>query len=166
MSLLDRHSAALSGVCLFHSTPNADSSERRQVREKVIGFVIENGVAPFIDTFVPGLFFDKKNAAIEPTRKRALATSQAALVGYAKAMRDRPSRLQLLAQSPVPVLLIGGDGDTLIPISDLQRIAEKSPKCEFHELKDVAHMGMFEAKNQCQSIISRFAAHLWPNKGI
>lgn len=166
MSLLARHSALLAGICLFHSTPNPDSTERKSVRDKVIQFVKEKGVAPFVDTFVPGLFLDKKNPEIEATRRRALSTPMASLLGYAEAMRDRPDRLETFFRTPLPALLIGGANDSIIPIGDLNAIAQNSPKSEFHRLDGVAHMGIFEARNQCQAIILQFAAHLWPNKGI
>lgn len=166
MSLLAKHSALLAGVCLFHSTPSPDSTERKNVRNKVIQFVQEKGVAPFIETFVPGLFLDKSNPEIEATRRRALSTPKASLLAYAEAMRDRPDRSETFSHTPLPALLMGGANDSLIPIESLINIAQNSPKSEFHRLEGVAHMGIFEAKNQCQTIILHFAAHLWPNKGI
>lgn len=166
MSLLARHSALLAGVCLFHSTPRPDSTERKNVRNKVIQFVQDHGVAPFIETFVPGLFLDKNNPEIEATRRRAMSTPKASLLAYAEAMRDRPDRSETYSCTPLPALLVGGESDSLIPIEDLKSIAKNSPKSEFHRLESVAHMGIFEAKNQCQTIILRFAAHLWPDKGI
>jgi pimeloyl-ACP methyl ester carboxylesterase len=45
-------------LALFHSTVYADSDEKKANRDKVIGFVTQNGVAPFIQTFVPSLFFN------------------------------------------------------------------------------------------------------------
>jgi pimeloyl-ACP methyl ester carboxylesterase len=112
------------------------------------------------------LFLDKKNPAIEATRARALSTPKASILGYAEAMRDRPDRSETFFRTPLPALLIGGVNDVLIPITDLQAIAKNSPNSEFHKLEGVAHMGIFEAKNQCQTIVLRFAAHLWTDKGI
>src|SRR5579859_274110 len=54
----------ISGICLFHSTPYPDSEERKSNRNRVMEFVKVNGVGPFVDTFVPGLFLDKKHPSI------------------------------------------------------------------------------------------------------
>lgn len=166
LSLLERHREQLSGIVLFHSTPFADSEERKKIREKVIEFVELNGVEPFIETFVPGLFADKLSPQVSVTRQRALATKKQALIGYARAMRDRPDRSETVIQETLPVLIIAGALDSLIPIEDLRKFVKMAPKCLFLELPEAGHMGIFEAKKQCQAIISEFAASERPNKEI
>lgn len=165
LALLARHAILLSGVVLFHSTAYADSAERKQVRNKVIAFVRENGVAPFIETFVPGLFADRNDPAVETTRVRCGKTTSEALLGYAAAMRDRPDRSATLTETSVPVLIIGGTKDTLIPIADLKELAAKAAKSRLVELEKSAHMGMFEAKNQSQSALSSYLNGIWPIQG-
>jgi pimeloyl-ACP methyl ester carboxylesterase len=164
LSLLVRHPERLAGIALFHSTPFADTEERKKVREKVIQFVQLNGVPPFIETFVPGLFADKQNPFIKSARQRAMTTRQDALIGYAMAMRDRPDRSMELLQSPLPCLVLAGTQDSLIPFDHLQKYAQKSENCMFSELPETAHMGIFEAKKQSQATISRFIALALQNK--
>ncbi len=156
LALLERYPKMFSGMVLFHSTAYADTAERKQVRNKVIAFVKSHGVAPFIETFVPGLFADKDHAAIPGTYKRTVETSLEVLVGYAAAMRDRPDRSGLLEMSTVKVLLIGGVQDSLVPIGDLRKLVLEAPKTLLFELPEAAHMGMFEAKNQAQNILSTY----------
>lgn len=165
LSMLERHASQLSGIALFHSTSYADSEERKKVRDKVMAFVRENGVSPFVETFVPGLFADKSDPAIPGTRERTLKTSREALIAYAAAMRDRPDRSGLLASTDKPVLILGGMKDSLIPIQDLREIVKKAPKSELFELPDAAHMGMFEAKNQAQNILSSYVRRVWSIQG-
>lgn len=165
LALLEKHAKLLAGIALFHSTPYADTPERRQVRNKVITFVEENGVAPFVETFVPGLYANKSHPKIPSTRLRAGKTAVESLVGYAAAMRDRPDRSDLVAQTNLPVLAIGGVNDTLIPIADLQRLKAKAPKLHVFELEEAGHMGMHEAKKQAQNILSSYALEVWPIYG-
>ncbi len=164
LSLLARHADRVAGIGLFHSTPFADTAERKEVREKVIQFVQLNGVDPFIETFVPGLFADKQSPFVESARRRALATKKDALIGYVMAMRDRPDRSKELLQSHQPCLILAGTLDPLIPADQLRKFAEKSEKCIFSELPGTAHMGIFEAKQQCQAFISSFIARVLLNK--
>jgi pimeloyl-ACP methyl ester carboxylesterase len=165
LSMLERHARQLSGIVLFHSTSYADSEERKKVRDKVMAFVGDNGVAPFMETFVPGLFADKSDPSIPGTRERTLGTSREALIAYAAAMRDRPDRTRLLATSEKPVLILGGMKDSLIPIDDLRKIAQQAPKSELFELPNAAHMGMFEAKIDAQSILSSYVKRVWGIEG-
>jgi pimeloyl-ACP methyl ester carboxylesterase len=130
-----------------------------------MAFVRENGVAPFVETFVPGLFADKSDPSIPGTRERTLKTSRETLIAYAAAMRDRPDRSGLLALTNKPVLILGGMKDLLIPIQDLRKIVQQAPKSELFELPDAAHMGMFEAKNQAQSILSSYVRRVWGIQG-
>lgn len=161
LSLLERHPEILSGIVLFHSTPMADRPERKAVRDKVIDFVRQNGVAPYVDTLVPGLYANPSDRSVEATRKRMMGTSAEALIGYAEAMRDRPDRTWVLESSTLPVMVIGGIKDSLISIDDLRRVAQNAPNCELFEVPEAAHMGIFEAKTHCQTAISRFAARVW-----
>lgn len=157
LAVLAKYPELVSGLCLFHSTPYADSEERKKVRKKVVEFVHKNGVKPFLENFIPGLFLDKADPHISEALFRSSATTPGALIGYSEAMRGRPDRSALLLQSNLPVLLIGGTSDSLIPIESLQKLSKKSENFVFHELPNVGHMGIFEAKMQCQGIISRFA---------
>ena len=158
LSLLERHAGLLSGIGLVHSTPYGDSNERKEVRKKVVEFVKKNGVEPFVETFVPGLFLDKSNPAIQAAKKRAMGTSADALIGYSVAMADRTDRSATFMDSPIPCLLIAGTEDALIPVESLRKSIKK---CLFYELPSVAHMGVFEAKKQCQELILRFATGIF-----
>ena len=60
-------------------------------------------------------------------------------------------------------VVIAGRLDMLIPIKDLRKFAKIGEKCTFFELPEAAHMGLFEARKQCQTIILAFAAQEFPN---
>lgn len=156
LSMLERHEALLSGIALFHSTPQADTPERKAVRNKVIDFVNTHGVTPYVDTLVPGLFADPANPNIELTRARMLGTKLETLTGYAAAMRDRPDRSYLFTSSGLPKLVIGGARDTLIALDDLKILIRTATNSSLFEVQEAAHMGVFEAKSECQAAISRF----------
>jgi len=161
LSILERHPEILKGMVLFHSTPNPDSEERKRVRNKVISFVDENGVAPFIETFVPGLFADKNHPAIPETRRRCGQTTRESLTGYAAAMRERPDRSKIMMKASFPMLVIAGVKDSLIPLDDLKKLAEKSPKITLVGIAETGHMGMIEAKKQAQNILSGYVHEVW-----
>ncbi len=163
LSLAAHHPQLLQGFGLFHASAYADSQERKDSRNKIISFVTSHGVAPFIDTFVPSLFFDKSSLDIQTVHKIAAGTKKDTLIGYTAAMRDRPDRTFILSKSQLSKLIIAGAGDMLVPIEASREMGKMSQKSSFYELPKVAHMGFFEAKTDCQLIITRFAEALFFN---
>lgn len=163
LSIVERCPQLLLGIGLFHSSVFADTEEKKESRSKVIEFVNKHGVQPYIDTFVPGLFFDKSSPAIPGVHVIASQSKIQALVGYLLAMRDRPDRSFVLTKGEIPAFLIVGTEDNLITIETSRKMAKIGQKSNFYELKDVGHMGFFEAKNDCQTIINRFAKKIFFN---
>lgn len=145
-----------SGFGLFHSTAYADSDERKTARNKVIEFVTNNGVAAFIETFIPPLFHDKSNPDIPFAVKMALQTKQETLTGYAKAMRDRPDLTSVIQKFTNPIIFIAGEKDTVIPPDALEKQAKLAAKPDLHVIRETAHMGMFEKEAETLNLIGKF----------
>jgi len=146
----------VAGFSLFHSTAKADTSEKKLNRDKVIAFVNKNGVAPYIETYVPGLFFNKESPSIKDVYPIAYSTPAATLVGYAEAMRDRPARRSLLDDFDKPVLMIAGEKDDIIPLDTLMDQAVQLRKGRLSILSDTGHMGMLESTNRSVEIVTQF----------
>lgn len=162
LSLTALHPELVRGFGLFHSTVFADSEEKRENRNRIIQFVQKNGVQPYIDTFVPGLFFDKSSPALQTVHDIASQTKLQPLIGYSQAMRDRQDRSVLL-KNEIPKILIAGVEDTLIAIQISREMAKIALNSSFFEMKGTAHMGFFEAKNECQMVTKRFAHEIFFN---
>jgi len=144
------------GFCLFHSTAKADTDEKRANRDKTIAFVNKHGVEPYIETYVPGLFFNKKSPAMSDVYSIAYTTPAATLVAYAEAMRDRPNRRKLLDDFDKPVLMIAGEKDEIIPLDTLMDQAIQLRKGRLSILSDTGHMGMLESTNRSVEIVTQF----------
>ncbi len=157
LSLAERHPEKISAIGLFHSTVFADSDEKKESRDKVSRFVNEHGVLPYVETFVPGLFFDKSGPGVEETFGIAKRTNQQTLIAYLRAMRDRPDRSLWWRKSKIQKLVIAGKEDTIIPLKTSREMCSHVPSLALFELEKTAHMGFFEAKNESQSILTRFA---------
>ena len=142
-------------LVLFHSTALGDTPEKKENRNKVIEFVLANGVLPFVQTFVPGLFHDKNHLAISRAYSIAHQTKPETLVSYTEAMRDRPSQVSFLESFGKPKLLIGGEFDPIIPPAALTEIADLT-RTELQILPGTAHMGMYEAPAMSYQILSNF----------
>ncbi len=149
---------APAGLGLFHSTATADSEEKKLNRTRVMDFVEKNGVDPFVDTFVPGLFHKKDPAAIQRVDALARKTKKETLLAYTRAMRDRPDRQAVLRQAHQPVLIVAGEHDTLIPLKILENQSKLLQQGHLEVLKQTGHMGMFEAPAEALSVLYRFTS--------
>jgi pimeloyl-ACP methyl ester carboxylesterase len=144
------------GFGLLHSTALEDTDEKKESRTKVLTFIEENGVLAFTSNFIQPLFVNAAHPDISGVRAVTIQSGKEAVVGYTRAMRDRPENTGVIAKASQPVLIIGGMEDKGIPFSSLQEQAQLSPRVELHLLPDVAHMGMFENKEEVIRIIRGF----------
>jgi pimeloyl-ACP methyl ester carboxylesterase len=160
LSLVERYPHIVRGLGLFHSTSFADTEEKKKNRNRIIEFVSKNGVQPFIDTYVPGLFYSKTNPSIQAVYEIAKGTKKEALIQYTKAMRDREEKASVLRNPDLPKLIIAGVEDTSVSIESSREMLQIAQNCSFHELEKVAHMGIFEAQTGCQKIIKNFSLNI------
>lgn len=146
----------LAGFGLVHSTALADSEERKISRGKVIEFVEEHGVQPFVRSFIPPLFFSQSHPAISVAVELAEKTSKQTLIGYTEAMRGRPDRTHVLKEFTKPVLLLAGEKDTIIPVQTLEEQAKVTSNPALVILHSAAHMGMLENVSETAEAIQMF----------
>lgn len=156
LAMAAMESDKIGGLVLFHSTAFPDSEEKKSNRNRVMDFVKTNGVGPFIDTFVPGLFFDKRHAAIPFVDKIARKTSILTLLAFTAAMRDRQCYLEVYKKLNGSVLILAGDKDSIIPIEVTNELAKLSPRAEVKIFQETGHMAMFECPKEAQKAIVDF----------
>ena len=158
LSMVNQRPDLFSGLILFHSTALADSPEKKDNRNKVIEFIGSNGVKAFTANFIEPLFANKANSAINTVKQIAIQASADTVIGYTKAMRDRPDRQRVLKEFTKPILFIAGAHDGGIPFESIEKQAALSSHISYEKMNESAHMGMFEETDKCLSIIKNFAA--------
>ena len=156
LALAERDPDALAGMCLFHSTALADSAEKKQSRNKVLEFIDKQGVQAFTSNFISQLYADQQHSSITKVKNIAVEASRDTVVGYTRAMRDRADRTDVVKRFPAPILFLAGDKDQGIPADTILYQASLNPRAEAIVLPEVAHMGMFEAPEECLKNIQKF----------
>ncbi|MBZ0246899.1 MAG: alpha/beta hydrolase [Cyclobacteriaceae bacterium] len=158
LAMVEQMPSLYSAFGLIHSTSRADTDEKRLNRNKVMAFVKEHGVETFVKSFVPGLYHQKDHPSIDFVHQIALKTPESTFLSYTAAMRDRPSNEKLIANFTKPILIVGGEKDSVIDIDSLREQAALNDLVSFHSLPEVGHMGMFEASSQLEEIVSNFVS--------
>lgn len=156
LAMAEKRPDLFAGFGIFHSTALADSTEKKDSRTKVVEFVEKNGAFAFTSNFIAPLFADPNHPAISWVRDIAIESPEDAVVGYTKAMRDRPDRESVLRNFAKPILFVAGEKDLGIPVETIKQQASLCQYPDLHILSGVAHMGMFEQTNETLAIVTRF----------
>ena len=157
LSFADFYVNHVQGLLLLHSTTYEDNEAKKLSRMKLAEFIQEWGVSKFLETATPNLFgdaFKKTNpGVIQNIIESGLGTSQEAMMQFVFAMRNRKAMTHLLHQNAMPVWMIAGEADLAVPIQDSLEQIKLLPSSNSLVLKDVGHMGMFEATDQVNEFI-------------
>lgn len=156
LAMAQQRQTSLRGIGLFHSTAFPDSEEKKINRSKVHDFVKTHGVAPFIETFVPGLFYRKDQELHKKVYEIAIQTPKETLLAYTIAMRDRPSYIPFLESTQLPILIVAGEEDSIIPLTISKQLSQMAVNASILILSNVGHMGMIEDEHNSQKGILGF----------
>lgn len=150
----------LSGFCLFHSHPFADSEEKRNNRLREMELIKDGKKNLIASVNIPNTYA-KENVStfyleIEKAKNIVTQTSDDGIVTNLHAMMTRPDLAESLASSKLPFLYIVGKKDNLI---DFENIV---PKIKLPEtsglivLENSGHMGFIEEKQLALETIRNF----------
>jgi pimeloyl-ACP methyl ester carboxylesterase len=144
LAFAEKYGGQLNGYSLIHSTAFPDSEEAKKGRQANIEKVNQSGIYSLIDGLVPKLFSpeNKDENYVGTAMEIGYSTSAEGAIDALHAMKDRPDRNRVLETSEVPVLLIAGEQDQIIPSEKTFSVSKANIK---HSLiKDSGHMSMYE----------------------
>lgn len=146
LSFAERHKDKLKAFGLIHSTPLADSEAAKENRDNMIASVTNNGLSTFIDGLIPKLYASRNRAIMSEqmdwTKRIGYTTSVTGAIGAARGMKERPDRTSVLKQIDLPVLLLAGVDDEIIPVE--RTLIIDGPHVTSVKLENAGHMGMIE----------------------
>ena len=160
LAFAQKYPHLLKAFGLLHSTSFADTDEKKETRRRGIALMEAHGGYSFLKNTIPNLFTAsyKKDFAVEIDGliEKAKDFQTKALQSYSRAMIYRPDRTIVLKEAKVPVLIIAGDEDIVVPLNDSLFQSHQPKTCQINVLKNTAHMGMWEAAAQMNEYIRAF----------
>jgi pimeloyl-ACP methyl ester carboxylesterase len=145
------------GLGLVASQAVADTDEARQGRFKMIEKVSAEGNTPVAAAMIPRLFAPNADPEIvEATRQIILNTPPVGIIGTLQAMAARDNTEAVLAKMNVPVLLMAGQHDQIIPLARSQALAAAVPGAKLAVIEKVGHMPMLEDPTRTTAAIAEF----------
>jgi 3-oxoadipate enol-lactonase len=144
-------------LVLADTRAGGDTEESRRGREENIQLLRETGVPALWERLAPTLF--SRNAPAEivsDAREIALEQGALRLVAALEAIRDRPDSRALLAEIDVPVLVVVGEEDNLIPPSESEAMAEALPNARLVRIRAAGHIPPLERPDEFTRVLLSF----------
>jgi len=148
LAFLEKYPEMIEGFGLFHSLAYADDDAKKERRNKMITLLREKGASDFIRLTGANMFGKRfRKYKGDRVRQHVAHFSELpaeALIAGIEAIRDRPDRTHVLEKLEVPLLLIIGMEDILMPFEKVIEMATYPKVCYPFILSDSGHMGMVE----------------------
>ena len=145
----------LTGLGLVSSQVLADPPDRREGRYKSAKDVSENGIDSVVATMTPKFTANEKLQAF--ARASMEQQQPTAYIGALKAMAERPDSTPLLASLEIPVVVVHGTSDALIPVDRAREVKAALAQAHLVEISGVGHMPMMEATEQTAAALRYLA---------
>jgi pimeloyl-ACP methyl ester carboxylesterase len=132
----------VSGLGLVSSQVLADPPDRKEGRYKSAAEVGDKGIGSVVTAMTSK--FTTNPELQEFARESMERQEPAAYIGALKAMAERVDSTPLLSALRIPVVLVHGDADQLIPIDRAREVKAALPNAYLVEINSAGHMPMME----------------------
>ncbi|MDR1673319.1 MAG: alpha/beta fold hydrolase [Bacteroidales bacterium] len=160
LAYLAHYPERLAGLCLFHSSPFADTEEKKAYRTKEIRLVSEGKLSLICNTSIPNGFATDNlqafSAQVEYAKHVARQMSPAGVTAILKGMRERPDRQELLKNNTVPTLFLLGKKDNYIAFERFAPVAAAFPHTTVAALEHSGHSGYLEEPEKSAELLLAF----------
>jgi pimeloyl-ACP methyl ester carboxylesterase len=160
LAFLELFTGYLSGYCLFHSHPFADSPEAIDKRKREIAIVKAGKKHLMYPDNVVRMFapanIDKYSEALQRSKEIASKIPGEGIIAVLNGMMQRPSRLDVMEDGRVPCLWILGYMDSYIPYDVIQTKVILPVNASVVVLRKSGHLGFIEEEDKSVEAISNF----------
>jgi pimeloyl-ACP methyl ester carboxylesterase len=152
----------LSGFCLFHSSATADSEAKKMDRERAIRLV-KRSPTKYTNALIANLFAVANvryfKSEIAWLKRMAAKTKPQGIIACLEGMKIRKNRESVLRSSAVPVLMIAGKRDNVIPLEVSEKQKDLAKDQRYVAVDKCGHMGFLEQKEITLKKLSAFCGY-------
>jgi len=144
---------------LVDSQAGADPEEVRQGRYTMAEKVAAEGSKPVSEAMLPKLFAPNLPTGapiIDQVRQMILNTPSAGIVGTLKGMAERSDSGPLLTNLNIPVLILTGDKDQVIPLEKAKAMVAALATPTLSIIENAGHMPMLEQPQATTTALRNF----------
>jgi pimeloyl-ACP methyl ester carboxylesterase len=164
LAFLELYPDLLSGYCLFHSHPFADSREVFQKRENEIKVVRSGKKYLIYPESVSNMYAEvnlfKFREAVQRSKDIASSVSDEGMIAVLKGLMIRPSRNIIMEKGEVPGLWILGKLDKYISYETVLKRVTLPANARVVVLENSGHMGFIEEEDLSVKVVEDFIKNL------
>lgn len=155
LAFLRLYPERVTGLGLVSSQVLADAPDRKEGRYKSAAEVADKGIGSVVAAMTTKF---TANERLQQFARESMEQQQpAAYIGALKAMAERVDSTPVLSSLQVPLVLVHGDSDQLIPIDRAREVKASVPEAHLVEISGAGHMPMMEAPQQTADALKRLA---------
>ena len=162
LAFAERHPERTEALVLLHSTPYADSDEKKKNRQREIS-LIKSGKKELLAHTAPEAGFAVENrnrfrTEIEDLQQTIYWTEDAGIIALLNGMIERKAQSEMLHALGKPILFILGRKDGYIVPEIAKKMVAEHPEAEVVWLENSGHMGFIEESKVCATALLDFIA--------
>jgi 3-oxoadipate enol-lactonase len=140
------------GIALVATRSNPDPEEKKIERLQSARDVLNNGTSGIIKGMLPRL---TKNSDLYPRIMEIMeGASKQGVVGILQGIAERENASTWLPTIQVPVVVIAGKEDQIVPLDEVFEMARKLPTVKLEVIENVGHMPMMENPSRVAECIN------------
>jgi proline-specific peptidase len=147
-------------LILANTTTSSDNDEGKLKRAGAISSIDKNGIEPFLEKFFSVAFSEEftqnQPQKLQELQDKITSFNPIGIKGGLLAMVSRTDTTQSLKKIDIPVLLISGEKDKVIPPDIMKKMAENIKNSTLVCLEGSGHMSMVEKPDQFNNTIKEF----------
>lgn len=154
-----RYPERVAGIILTATRAGADSGEGKANRDKAAKSVETNGIRPIVEAMLPKLMAPasyEDDDLVSYVREMMEITSPEGMIGALLAMKNRPNSTPTLSKIKVPVLIIHGEDDQIIPLAEAEMMFEAIDGCELVVVENAGHLPNLEQPEKFNDAVADF----------
>ena len=156
-ALWRRHPEVVRSLILIDTKAGEDPPEAKEGRETTAALVTEKGTTALIEGLFPKIFARQVSEDVKDAVRPMFEESPSdATAADALAMKDRPDSTADLGTITVPVLVIHGEEDQLMPVEGSRDMATKIPGSQFVSIPRAGHFAPMENPEAVNEAIKSF----------
>ena len=158
LDFVEHHPELVKGYGLIHSTALPDSKEAQKNRSAGVSKVEEQGVSFFIHDLIPKLLAketrENEQEMLKTLIEIGIETRPTGIIGALMAMKNREDKTKVLQRTDIPVLLLAGAKDEVVPVEKV--FTNSGDHITQAVIGQAGHMGIFETPEQVAKVILTF----------
>ncbi len=160
LNAVSRYEERFEKLILCGTQCHSDTDEGKEKRYKTIKLIRNGGFSDWAAGMVKNLFspmsHERNLDSIGEIQNSVNSASQKVVVKTLEALAERDETCFYLPMIKIPVLIIAGKEDTVIPVSRSEYMHEMIKHSEFHFIEEAGHLVNLEKPEEFNRLVEKF----------